>query len=334
LQRTHIDPSQVIAELVKMLRPLIGENIEIQTHLPPGVNTIYADSGQLQQVLLNLSLNARDAMLDGGRLIIRSENISLSAGFCAGHPNTKPGPYVLLSIADTGCGMSPAVKARIFEPFFTTKEPGKGTGLGLAMVYGMVEQHGGIVHVYSEPGAGTTFKIYLPVTASSEPRASQSISLRPAGGRETILIVEDDAMVREFLTRVLAEAGYQTLAATDGADGLRTFLENAENISLAILDVVMPHMGGRALFTRLRSINPDMRVIFCTGHDPAVNQAETTFEQDLPMLGKPVESDILLRTVRSVLDAPEKDSGDAGQRVHDGNMGEESDRVLGLSCGP
>ncbi len=212
----------------------------------------------------------------------------------------------MLSVADNGLGMSAEVKAQIFEPFFTTKELGKGTGLGLAMVYGMVEQHGGILHVYSEPGQGATFRIYLPLAATSAAAAEQPASLPSAGGHETILIAEDDPMVRAFLVRVLSAAGYTTLAAEDGLAALRVFHEHADSISLALLDVVMPNLGGRALYQRLSAIDPDLRVIFCSGHDPEMNQAATITEQGLPLLQKPVDARLLLHTVRSVLDAPGK----------------------------
>jgi two-component system cell cycle sensor histidine kinase/response regulator CckA len=244
----------------------------------------------------------------GGRLVIRTQNVQV----CEGASAVPPGTYVLLSVADTGCGMSAEVREQIFEPFFTTKAPGRGTGLGLAMVYGMVEQHGGTIHVYSEPGEGTTFKIYLPVATREESPALPSSEHRVVGGNETLLIAEDDPFVRAFLVRILERAGYKTLVATDGQDALRVFCENSQSVQLLVSDVIMPYVGGRALYARLKQLKPDLRVIFCTGHDPEVNPAETISQQGLPLLNKPVEPSVLLHMVRAVLDASDDDLYFAG----------------------
>jgi PAS domain S-box-containing protein len=303
LNRTQVDPNQVAGELVTMLRPLIGESIEVQTNLAPNVSTIFADAGQLQQVLLNLCINARDAMPQGGRLIIRTENVSLSPQFCEAFPGAQPGPHVLLSVADTGCGMSPEVKEHIFEPFYTTKERGKGTGLGLPMVYGMVKQHGGLIHVYSEPGAGTTFRIYLPANLSGEIVGPAPMHVDFGGGNETILVAEDDPLVRGFIARVLEGAGYQTLAATNGAEALDLFRQHRQAVALALLDAVMPCMGGHEVCQRLKASCPDLPVVFCTGHDPDVHQVGAIAAHGLPILQKPVDPILLLQTVRSALDS-------------------------------
>ena len=252
LQRTNVDPNQIVAELVKMLRPLIGENIDVEPHLAPVVSAVYVDAGQLQQVLLNLCINARDAMPKGGRLIIRTQNVSLSDQSCADHRGTKPGPHVMLSVADTGCGMSAEVKAQIFEPFFTTKEPGKGTGLGLAMVYGMVEQHGGMIHVYSEPNLGTAFKIYLPIAPSVDAAHEERPTDHATGGKETILIAEDESMVRDLAVRILTRAGYAVLVAADGAEAVELFEAHASEVSLALLDAVMPKLTGHQAYDRIK----------------------------------------------------------------------------------
>jgi CheY-like chemotaxis protein len=212
--------------------------------------------------------------------------------------------------------MSAEVKARIFEPFFTTKELGRGTGLGLAMVYGMVEQHGGTIYVYSEPGQGATFRIYLPAAKQEAAPTAVAKERSFVGGSETLLVAEDDPSVRAFLIRVLERAGYKTIVAIDGMEALRVFFENSQTISLALVDVVMPHLGGRALYYRLKLLKQDLRVIFCTGHDPEINQAETILEQGFPLLHKPVEPSALLQTVRAVLDASNDDWRSASAALH------------------
>jgi two-component system cell cycle sensor histidine kinase/response regulator CckA len=304
LQRAHVDPNQVVGDLLKLLRPVIGENIDVRTHLAPVVAAVYADSGQLQQVLLNLCINARDAMPRGGRLIIRSQNVSLREDFCAEHPGSKPGPHVLLSVADTGCGMSADVKARIFEPFFTTKEFGKGTGLGLAMVYGMVEQHEGIIHVHSEPNLGTAFKIYLPVARGSErTTVERPVDRVASGGHETILIAEDESMVRDLAVRILTRAGYRVLVAADGAEAVELFEVNAEEVSLALLDAVMPKLTGHEAYDRIKLKKPELPIVFCSGHDPETRQVKLLIDEGVQMVQKPFDPDVLLHIVRDLLDA-------------------------------
>ena len=263
---------------------------------------MFVDSGLLQQALLNLCINAHDAMPNGGHLILRTQNVVLSAGFCEAYPEAHPGPHALIAVADNGSGMSPEVRERIFEPFFTTKEPGKGTGLGLAMVYGMVEQHGGMIHLYSEPGCGTTFKIYLPISERNLQHPSPAAVPPSSGGSETILIAEDDPFVRHFVVRVLQGAGYKTISAADGEEGRRVFVDNQDNIALALLDIVMPCTGGRVLGQQLRSIRPDIRVIFCTGHDSEIAQEESDVSDMFRILQKPVDPVELLQAVRSELD--------------------------------
>jgi PAS domain S-box-containing protein len=307
LQRTHIDPNQAVADLLKMLRPVIGENIDVHTQLSPSVSSIYADPGQLQQVLLNLCINARDAMPRGGRLIIRSRNVSLSESFCAGHRGSRPGPHVLLSVADTGCGMSADVKARIFEPFFTTKELGKGTGLGLAMVYAMVEQHEGIISVYSEPNLGTAFKIYLPARdAADSTNADGPLSDTTRRGTETILIAEDESMVRELAVRILTQAGYSVLVAGDGMEAVEIFEDNADRISLVLLDAVMPRLTGHEAYDQIKFRKPDLPVVFCSGHDPETRQVKLLVDAGVQIVQKPFDSNVLLRVIREMLDAPRR----------------------------
>jgi PAS domain S-box-containing protein len=303
LERTQVDPNQVVVDLVKMLRPLIGENIEVRTLLATELSAIDADAGQLQQVLLNLCINARDAMPAGGRLTLRSQQVSLSEEFCACHPGTKVGRYVLLSVADTGSGMTADVRARIFEPFFTTKEPGRGTGLGLAMVYGMVVQHGGIIDVYSEPQLGTTFKLYLPIAGDRDLAHDECGTQQAVGGQETILVAEDEPMVRDLAVRILSRAGYTVLQAADGAEAVELFRDHVSEISLAVLDAVMPKLTGHQAYERIRLENPQLPVVFCSGYDPETGQVKPLVEQGMRMVQKPFDPEVLLRVVREVLDA-------------------------------
>ena len=303
LQRTHVDPNQVIAGLTKLLRPLIGENIELQTRLAPDLVPVFADAGQLQQMLLNLCINARDAMSEGGRLIIRSQNISLTEGFCMSHPGAKPGPYLVLSVTDTGSGMTSDVKARIFEPFFTTKELGKGTGLGLAMVYGMVKQHGGIINVYTEPNLGTTFKIYLPTAVGLATAPEEGPTKHARGGNETILIAEDESVVRNLAVRILTQAGYSVLVAADGAEAVELFEANANEVSLVLLDAIMPKLNGHQTYDRLKLKNPHLPVVFCSGYDPESGQVKLLVDKGVRMVQKPYDPDVLLLDVREALDA-------------------------------
>ena len=302
LQMADIEPNSLIRSLVKMIQPLIGAHIKIEISLDEKVGTIYADAGHLQQMLMNLCVNARDAMPEGGQLSIKSQDLWVDQEFCDFHADMKPGRYWMLSVADTGCGMPADVKDHIFEPFFTTKDVGKGTGLGLSMVYGMVQQHAGAIRVYSEPGIGTTFRIYLP-TADHAVANSRSPERKPvSGGSETILIAEDDPMVRELAVRMLQGGGYQTITAADGEEAVRLFEENADRIALALLDVVMPRLGGRDAFHRMKAIKPTVQVIFCSGYDPDMAQVGFVMDDDLRLIQKPFDPQLLLATIREVLD--------------------------------
>lgn len=302
LQRSNVSVKSAIEEFVAMVRPLLGEDVELTTSCSKDA-FIHVDSGEFQQVLLNLAINARDAMPQGGRLSIACEPIQLCDVDCLNHSGLSPGAYAMLTISDTGEGIPEHVRERIFEPFFTTKEVGKGTGLGLAMVHGMVSQHQGAVHVYSEVGKGTTFRIYLPLVMDG----TLATAMAAAGntgprGTETILIAEDEPMVRSLAVRILEDAGYRTCCAVDGEDAMRVFLEHAASISLVLIDVVMPKMGGVQLYHRLKEFGLKVPVIFCTGHAPNVSEAEVICEQRLPLVQKPYASSPLLRCVRQTLD--------------------------------
>jgi CheY-like chemotaxis protein len=303
LERASFDHREVVMDLLKLLRPLIGEHIELDVSLATDMGPLCADQGLLQQMLLNLCINARDAMPTGGRLAIKAERVELSTRYCQLHPTFKPGVYALFSVADTGCGMPPEVKKRIFEPFFTTKGVGRGTGLGLAMVYGGVQQHDGMVHVYSELGVGTTFKIYLPLEAGDISVVDQAATNPVVGGKETILVADDEPMVRDLAVRVLTSAGYSVLVAADGAEAIDQLEANAHVVSLAILDAVMPKLTGHQVYDRMRRTNKGLPVIFCSGYDPEMGQVKSLMDQGLRLVQKPCDPDVLLRTVREVLDA-------------------------------
>ena len=285
-----------------MVRPVIGEHIDLDTVLGADVGTVYADPGELQQMLLNLCVNARDAMPSGGKLLLRTECAILSGPSWDFEFQTEPGRYVVFSVTDTGCGMSHEVRQHIFEPFFTTKEVGKGTGLGLAMVYGLVQQHKGAIHVYSEPGRGTTFKVYLPSGGeNNEDEFAVEPRLMPRG-TETILVAEDEPMVRSFAVRTLEKGGYTVLAASDGEEALRVFEENRTAISLVILDAIMPKLTGHEVYRRIKAVHPETKVIFCTGYDPETAQSSFIVQENVALIEKPFDADTLLRAVREVLD--------------------------------
>ena len=301
LQRTGLNPNETVADFLKMLRPLIGADIELRTDLAQHVGTIHADPGLLQQMLLNLCVNARDAMPHGGQLTITTRNVTREC--CEQHDGIAQGDYVVLTVADNGCGMTPDVKARLFEPFFTTKEVGKGTGLGLSMVYGVVRQHGGTIHVYSELGLGTTVRIYLPAISTSPQTSALEPPMVVAGGTETILVADDDDSVRKITARVLQRAGYKVILATDGADAVHRFQEASHEISLAVLDVVMPKIGGDEAYWQMAATKPGLPVIFCSGYDPDMERTEFVMKEGHALLQKPFDPQALLRLVRETLDA-------------------------------
>jgi signal transduction histidine kinase/CheY-like chemotaxis protein/PAS domain-containing protein len=305
LERRHLDPNQLILDLVKMVRPVIGEHIEIQTVLQEDPGMLYADAEELQQVLLNLCLNARDAMPSGGKLLLKSENISLADALSEFGVATAAGRYVVLNVTDTGHGMTAEIKQRIFEPFFTTKEVGKGTGLGLANVHGVIQQHGGTIHVYSEVGKGTTFRLFLPrVEASAEPEPVAEPAA-VAAGHETILVAEDESIVRNLAVRMLHKAGYAVLPACDGEEALGLLYRNRAEIDLVLLDAVMPKLSGDEVLRRLQTDFPEIKVLLCTGYDPDSLHCRYAREEGFRLLQKPFDEETLLRMVREILTATE-----------------------------
>ena len=303
LQLVDIEPNELVRSLMKMIRPLIGEHIKVQLQLDEKAGRIHGDPGHLQQLLMNLSVNARDAMPEGGQLTIKTEDVLLTDAYCEYNRDLAPGRYILFTVADTGCGMPAEVKDHIFEPFFTTKEVGKGTGLGLSMVYGLVQQHKGSIHVYSEPEFGTTFRIYLPTVDHAAAAASAAKPKAVQGGKETILIAEDDPMVRQLAVRLLARAGYTTIVAEDGEEAVRLFIENMQSVSLVLMDVVMPRLGGREAYERIKELNPNVQAIFSSGYDPEMAQVGNVMEDNLLLIQKPFDPDVLLAAIRNTLDA-------------------------------
>ena len=304
LQPRVLDLRAVISEMEKMLRRLIGEDIELRYDLNASLGRVKADPGQLQQVLLNLAVNARDAMPGGGKLTIQAANTYLDKEYAGKHVAVVPGRYVMLAVSDNGCGMDEATRARIFEPFFTTKQQGKGTGLGLSTVYGIVKQSQGNIWVYSEVGQGTTFKIYLPrVDQEAEPlRAAERVEAL-AEGTETILLVEDDALVRGIARTILCQAGYTVLDAADGESALRICRRHEGTIHLALTDVVMPGMSGRVVADRLKGLRPGLSVLFMSGYTQEAIVHHGVLNEGVNFLEKPFTPDALTRRVREVLSA-------------------------------
>jgi PAS domain S-box-containing protein len=294
----------VIGEMEKMLRRVIGEDIELATKLTPSLGHVQADPGQLEQVLLNLAVNARDAMPRGGKLTLETSDVELDEASALVSTGVTPGRYALLAVSDTGMGMSPEVRARVFEPFFTTKGPGKGTGLGLATVHGIVSQSGGRIEVYSEIGHGTTFKVYLP-QMSGLPLAGRRSHPGTAGaprGRETILLAEDEESVRALSRHVLSECGYAVLEAADGEEALALVARENVDIHLLVSDVVMPGIGGRELAERMQALRPELRVLYISGYADDAIIRHGVLEADVNFLQKPFSAGALARKVREVLD--------------------------------
>lgn len=302
LQPRNLDLNNLVSETVGLLRGVIGDQIELKVLLAPDAQVIHADPTQIEQVLMNLSLNARDVMPKGGRLLIATQNVEITEDSGRVRPYGKPGRYVLLSVSDSGIGMDAATLDHIFEPFFTTKEIGKGTGLGLATVYGIVEQHGGFVSVDSELGQGTTFRVYIPVGSGMPEKQIVASGLKAAGGTETILVAEDHEGLREVVRMTLEGRGYRVILAKDGEEAFRLFEANREQIDLVVLDVVMPVLKGPETYHKMRSVRPDLPVIFTTGHSAELVPLDATIGPGAGFLKKPYEPEALSRAVRNKLD--------------------------------
>jgi signal transduction histidine kinase/ActR/RegA family two-component response regulator len=306
LQPRRVNLNDIVRNVDPMLRRLIGEDIEVQTVLAPELGTVRVDPGQMDQVLMNLVVNSRDAMPNGGKLTIQTENVELDRKYLKNRTHVNSGQYVLLAVSDNGTGMDRKTQARIFEPFFTTKEPGKGTGLGLPMVYGIVKQSGGYIEVYSEPNRGTTIKMYLPrVDAGVEEIRSSAEDLSHAGGSERILLVEDDAQLRELITEILTGRGYD-VQVMEGIDGLEAVLESNAKCDLLVTDVVMPRMSGPEVAARVTRRWPGIKILYMSGYTADAMVRHGILDWGLSFLQKPFTPSVLAAKVREVLNTPLK----------------------------
>ena len=315
LQPVPLNLNQVAEGVEKMLRRILGEDIDFVQVLAPDLGVVRADPGQIEQVLMNLVVNARDAMSAGGKLTIETSNVELDEEYAAHHVSVKPGPYVQLAVTDTGCGMDEQTKTQLFEPFFTTKEKGKGTGLGLSTVYGIVKQSGGNIWVYSELGLGTTFKIYFPRELSVKATATRLRAiLEPARGTETILVVEDEEALRKIARRSLEAAGYTVLTAGAGDEALLISAQHAGIIHLLLTDVVMPRMSGKVLAQAFLKTRPTAKVLYMSGYADNAFVHHGVVDEGTNFIGKPFTATDIAHKIRSVLDCDIKNIPDG--QVH------------------
>ena len=303
LEPRDIDLNQSILETLSLLEKVIGSNIEIKTKLARNLPVVRADPTQIEQVVMNLCINARDAMPEGGSLLIETSKAVFDDAYCEAQPFARPGHYCMVCITDTGTGMDAATLDRIFEPFFTTKEMGKGTGLGLATVYGIIRQHNGFTHVYSEVGVGTTFRVYLPMGGAAKAATEKERYAEPArGGSETILVAEDHEGLREIARETLANQGYRVLMVSDGELAIQEFQANRDQIDLVMLDVVLPKVSGPEVYARIAAEKPETPVLFATGYSPDMAMLQKIQNQNLPVLQKPYSPRELAHKVRETLD--------------------------------
>jgi len=316
LQPVPLDVNQIAAEVESMLRRILGEDIDFVQVLAPDLGVVQADPGQIEQVLMNLVINAREAMPEGGSLTIETSNAEFDEEYAVCHAGVTPGSYIQIAVTDTGCGMDGQLRERIFEPFFTTK--GKGTGLGLSTVYGIVKQSGGNIWVYSEPGHGTTFKIHLPRERSlkATSRRLRAIPI-PASGNETILLVEDEEAIREVAKRALEIAGFKVLPSAAADEAMQTAARHAGQIHLLLTDVVMPRMSGRALAQEIVKARPSITVVYMSGYADNASLHQGVVDVGAHFISKPFAGSDLVRKVRDALDTNSAEPPDGHRRATD-----------------
>jgi CheY-like chemotaxis protein len=301
-ERIIVQVKHIVKDLVKVLKQTLPKSITVRSELDPDLSLVRADPTQIHQVLMNLSINARDAMPLGGSLVINAENVVLDENYARVHIDAKPGDYLLISVSDTGAGIAPEIQDRIFDPFFTTKEMGKGTGLGLATSLTIVRSHGGFINVYSDVGRGTKFSVYIPIAKMEEStRKSVQPGAMPRGANELILVVDDEENIREIARATLEKFGYRVLTATDGTDAMAIYAQNSADISLILTDIAMPYMDGTALIRAVRKIDPHEHIIAMSG---LMNSEQTAELQSLNVnafLSKPYTAETLLKVMAKIL---------------------------------
>jgi len=302
LQPANVDINSLVRDSGKILNRLIGEDIEIRLVLGSDELRVVVDAGQLMQVVMNLAVNARDAMADGGLLTIETRAAEFGAEYAQAHPGVKPGSYVEVAISDTGTGIDKAALPRIFEPFFTTKGPGSGTGLGLSTVYGIVRQSNGHIEVSSELGRGTTFRVFLPRVFEPAQAAVAPNASAPLNGTETVLLVEDEPALRKLARTILTDSGYRVTEAPDGGAALREIEQSGAEFELMITDVVMPGMSGRELAARVAPLRPNMKVLYMSGYTDGAAVARRALNGDVDLIQKPFTAEALKARVRAILD--------------------------------
>ncbi|MBN2125135.1 MAG: response regulator, partial [Deltaproteobacteria bacterium] len=296
-----LDLNAVVKQASALLERTIPKMIDIELHLSEDMMPVHGDPGQIEQILMNLGINARDAMPEGGRVVIETGEVSLDDFYCEGHLGAKAGRYACVRFSDTGCGMDRDTLTHIFEPFYTTKETGTGTGLGLAMVYGIVKSHNGYIMCYSEPGKGTTFKIYLPAIAREAEPESRKEDAAPPGGTETILLVDDEEYIRSLGAEILSRFGYSVLQAPDGESALEIYRKEGESIDLIILDLIMPGMGGKRCLEKILEVDPEAAVLISSGHSINGPTRETIESGAKGFIAKPYQVTDMLQSVYDVL---------------------------------
>jgi len=307
LERRAINLNDIVGETIKLLERIIGADVEVSLKYDPDLSTVFADPAQIEQVVMNLSVNARDAMPEGGQLSIETANVKLDEDYCRQYPYVQPGRYVQVKVSDTGTGMDEETQSRIFEPYFTTKELGKGTGLGLSISYGIIKQHDGHLHVYSKSGHGTTFEAFLPVIELAVEAKTQSVQSSVSGGTETILVAEDEDALRNLAKDILESLGYSVLTAKNGEEAVKIFTENRVRIDALLFDVVMPRLNGTKAYEQIRALaDKDIPIILMTGY--SVETVQSRFVRNNPLIEKlgiiviqkPYSADDLGRKVRTL----------------------------------